>query len=162
MDLNRPIKISDVRSRGSSDWIKIQNLSNEDIDISGYFVSDDKGLGRIGKYKPLADGTILAPGKTHKFKRGVDFSFGLGKEDEARLYDSNSELIDIIKWTNHADSYFAQFEITKNKDWPGLQEVKVIDNVSWFYEDSSGLDFGDGSLFVVDNAHGIVLSLIHI
>ena len=54
---------SDAPNKGN-DWVEITNIGTEAVDISGWYLTDDKGEERKteGKTTPLAKGTILEPG----------------------------------------------------------------------------------------------------
>ena len=101
------IKINEVESKdanGGNDWVEIINIGDAEADISGYFLTDDKGLERLDEKKttPLAEGTKLAPGKLMVLEDTVNFDFGLGKADTATLYDSNKEIVDSYSYTADA------------------------------------------------------------
>ena len=74
---------------GGNDWIEIINTGKEDVDISGWFVTDDKELERFdtGETTPLAEGTVLKAGEVMVLEENSNFNFGLGKEDNVCLYD---------------------------------------------------------------------------
>ena len=80
---------------GGNDWIEIINTGKEDVDISGWVVTDDKELERLdeGKTTPLAEGTVLKAGEVMVLEENSNFTFGLGKEDNVCLYDGNKGFI---------------------------------------------------------------------
>lgn len=56
--------INEVESddpNGGNDWIEIVNTGDQAVDISGWFVTDDKGLERLtsNETKQFPDGTVL-------------------------------------------------------------------------------------------------------
>lgn len=89
---------------GGNDWIEIINTGKEDVDISGWFVTDDKELERLdeGKTTPLAEGTVLKAGEVMVLEENSNFTFGLGKEDNVCLYDGNKEIKDSYAYSGHA------------------------------------------------------------
>lgn len=89
---------------GGNDWIEIVNVGETAADISGWFVTDDKGLERLdsGEAKPFPEGTVLEPGAVMVLEDSIDFDFGLGKEDTVSLYDSGSNPVDTYSYSGHA------------------------------------------------------------
>ncbi|HBN00592.1 MAG TPA: hypothetical protein DD384_05180 [Firmicutes bacterium] len=101
------IKINEVESKdanGGNDWVEIINIGDTEADLSGYFLTDDKGLERFDEKKttPLAEGTKLGAGKVMVLEDTINFDFGLGKQDTATLYDSNKEIVDSYSYTSEA------------------------------------------------------------
>ena len=91
--------INEVESddpNGGNDWIEIVNTGDQAVDISGWFVTDDKGLERLtsNETKQFPDGTVLEAGAVMVLEDSIDFSFGLGKSDTVSLYNANSSLQD--------------------------------------------------------------------
>lgn len=113
---------SDDANKGN-DWVEITNISSEAVDISGWYLTDDKGEERKteGKTFPLAEGTVLEPGTFLVLEETVNFDFGLGKADTAILYDKNGVQIDSYAytkvaagtWSRQADGSFADAEATR-------------------------------------------------
>lgn len=113
---------SDAPNKGN-DWVEITNISSEAVDISGWYLTDDKGEERKteGKTTPLADGTVLEPGAFLVLEEKVNFDFGLGKADTAILYDAAGVQIDSYAytgvaagtWSRQTDGGFADAEATK-------------------------------------------------
>lgn len=112
---------------GGSDWIEIINAGTKDVDISGWFVTDDKGLERLtdNKTKRLGANTVLKAGELLVLEDTIDFDFGLGKADTVSLYDSESKVEDTYSYTSHASGTYSRVpdgtgefkdqEATKNK-----------------------------------------------
>ena len=77
---------SDAPNKGN-DWVEITNISSEAVDISGWYLNDDKGEERKteGKTTPLAEGTVLEPGAFLVLEETLSFDFGLGKADSVIL-----------------------------------------------------------------------------
>lgn len=87
------------------DWIEIINTGNSDVDISGWFVSDDKGLERVEDNKEwrIPDDTVLKAGEILVIEHDVVLSnLSLGKNDTVTLYDSNNTILDSYTYTGHA------------------------------------------------------------
>ena len=94
---------------GGNDWVEIVNTGDTAVDISGWFVTDDKGLERLpGETWGLAEGTVLQPGAVLVLEDSVDFDFGLGKEDTVSLYNGNNELIDSHAYEGHASGTYSR------------------------------------------------------
>lgn len=95
---------------GGNDWIEIVNAGKTDVDISGWFVSDDKKLERLddGSAWRIPDGTVLKAGEVLVLEDSMDFDFGLGKNDEVNLYNKDSELLDSYTWSSHAAGTYSR------------------------------------------------------
>ena len=65
---------------GANDWIEIFNAGDSDVDISGWFVTDDKGLERLssGEARRIPTDTVLKAGEVLVLEDGINFDFGLG------------------------------------------------------------------------------------
>ena len=108
-----------------NDWVEIANIGSEAVDISGWYLTDDKGEERKteGKTTPLVEGTILEPGAFLVLEETVNFNFGLGKADTAVLYDGNGKQVDSYAytsvaastWSRQNDGSFADAEATPGK-----------------------------------------------
>lgn len=162
---------------GGKDYAEIYNKSDKDIDISGWYILDNKKSHDIQRVK---EGTILKPGEYFVFEEGVDFDFGLGSNDEVNLYDKDDKLVDKYSWTSHANGVYGRYpdgtgefvdstpskgkannaaeEVTVDVDtnaWPGLEDITILDETSVFdLTDLSGLDNKDGWLYGVNNKEG--------
>lgn len=172
------------------DWVEIYNNSDTDLDISGWYIRDDSDdhasvklpagttLAAKGYFVFEAD----LPGDTKHF------SFGLGGADKVRLYDAGDTLIDEHAWTAHAafglsripngvggfkdvpltkgtenqdaDTQAGDYIYPERKDWPGPGTMTFIDTTQMFKEDSSGLDYHDGALWLVDNGTATIWKLL--
>lgn len=93
-----------------NDWIEIVNAGESAVDISGWFVTDDKGLERLteGDAWKLTEGTVLQPGAVLVLEDSVNFNFGLGQEDTVSLYNSSSELMDSYAYSGHAAGTYSR------------------------------------------------------
>ena len=181
---NKHIVINEVESNGDDrDWIEIFNNSDQAIDISGWYVSDDSD---DHKSALVPSGTMLPAKSYFLFTEVINgegfFDFGLGGADIARLFNANGELVDSHKWAAHATFGLSRIpngtgdfkdvpttRMAENKDaapveekvynldkqvWPGEETVTVLDTKATFLEDTSGLDTFGGYLWVVDNDFG--------
>ncbi len=93
------------------DWVEIINTGNETVDISGWFVTDEKGLEVLDKTTPLADGTTLAPGEVLVLEEDVNFTCGLGKsQDSVILFDDSQVQIDSFTWSGNAEGTWSRME----------------------------------------------------
>lgn len=94
---------------GGNDWVEIVNTGDTAVDISGWLVTDDGGLERLPEETwGLAEGTVLQPGAVLVLEKGVNFDFGLGKEDTVSLYNSNNELMDSHAYEGHASGTYSR------------------------------------------------------
>ena len=94
---------------GGNDWVEIVNTGETAVDISGWFVTDDGGLERLPEETwGLDEGTVLQPGAVLVLEKGVNFDFGLGKEDTVSLYNSNNELMDSHAYEGHASGTYSR------------------------------------------------------
>lgn len=107
------ILINEIESddaAGGNDWVEIINAGSTDVDISGWFITDDKQLERFTEKKttPAAKGTTLKAGEILVFEDQINFDFGLGKEDMICLYDGNQKLMDSYSYTGHAKGTYSR------------------------------------------------------
>lgn len=164
------------------EYVEIYNRGSKAIDVSGWYITDNKSRSKGSKTHPIKKGTVIKPGQFIVFESGVDYTFGLGSPDEVRLYDSNDKLIDSIGWVKHAGGTYSRYpdgsatiedgiqtkgaanklineaiERLGKARWPGLQDVTVIDPSSDLFgglTDLSGLDYHDGWIYGVNNKQG--------
>lgn len=94
---------SDAPNKGN-DWVEITNIGSEAVDLSGWYLTDDKGEERKTEEKttPLAEGIVLEPATFLVLEETKNFEFGLGKEDSAILYDAAGNQIDSYAYTSVA------------------------------------------------------------
>jgi len=171
------VVLNEVESKDGEpgDWIELHNPTADELDIAGLVVKDD----RDDHAYEIPAGTVIAPGG-YLVLEEADFGFGLGGADSVRIFDGE-HLIQATSWTEHADTTWGrcpnatgEFAVTavptkgeRNEcvgdvdtiAWPGADDVRVVDDVPIFLQDSSGLEFvevGDGGhLYAVDNGTGI-------
>lgn len=177
-----PVRINEVESDGGSpdDWVELVNPTDAVLDVSGVVVKDDDDAHAYA----IPAGTRIGAGGYLVIER-AQLGFGLGAGDAVRLFDGDL-LIDETAWGDgHAattwgrcpdttGAFAATAESTKGAAnacagevavgvWPGSAEVRVLDSVPTFLEDSSGLDVqetADGAfLWAVDNGEGRIWKL---
>ena len=110
---DQTVVINEIESddpNGGNDWVEIVNTGSESVDLSGWFVTDDKGLERLegNKTTPLPAGTVLAPGERLVLEENLNFTFGLGKEDTVTLYDGSSAVVASYSYSGHANGTWSR------------------------------------------------------
>lgn len=177
-----PVRINEVESDGGSpdDWIELANPTADVLDIGGIVVKDDDDSHSYA----IPSGTSI-PALGHLVIERDELGFGLGGGDSVRVFDGD-QLVDETTWgEGHASTtwgrcpditgnFAATAESTKGaanicagevavSPWPGSADVRVLDTVPTFLEDSSGLDIQetvDGAfLWAVDNGEGRIWKL---
>ncbi|MFS0892995.1 lamin tail domain-containing protein [Microbacterium sp. 179-I 3D3 NHS] len=177
-----PVRINEVESDGGSpdDWIELANPTAAALEVGGIVVKDDDDA---HSYAIPAGTSIVAGG--HLLLERDQLGFGLGGGDRVRLFDGDL-LIDEASWgEGHAATTWGRcpditgaFAVTAESTkgaanvcageiavspWPGSADVRVLDSIPTFLEDSSGLDVqetADGAfLWAVDNGEGRIWKL---
>ncbi|WP_198683985.1 lamin tail domain-containing protein [Brachybacterium sp. YJGR34] len=103
------VRISEVESddpAGGEDWVELVNTGAEEVDLSGWFLTDDDS-----RTWTIPAGTVIAPGELlvldHADAAAGGFDFGLGKDDAARLIAADgTTVIDELAWTEHASTTY--------------------------------------------------------
>ena len=139
---------SDAPNKGN-DWVEITNIGTKAVDLSGWYLTDDKGEERkmAGETTPLAEGTVLEPGAFLVLEETINFDFGLGKADTAILYDASGAQIDsyaytsvaVGTWSRQSDGSFADAEATPGAanaapaapERPSLNSLNLQPNRRW-------------------------------
>ena len=177
-----PVRINEVESDGGSpdDWVELVNPTAGALDVSGIVVKDDDDTHGYA----IPAGTSIGAGEYLVIER-AQLGFGLGAGDAVRVFDGGL-LVDETTWgAGHAattwgrcpdttGAFAATAESTKGtanvcagevavSPWPGSADVRVVDSIPTFLEDSSGLDVqetADGAfLWAVDNGQGRIWKL---
>ena len=109
------VYINEVESsdaNGGNDWVEIVNSGSEAVDVSGWYITDDKGTERVdeGSAYPIPQGTVLEAGAVLVLEETVNFDFGLGKEDAVTLYDAEGNALDTYSWSGHAEGTYSRTE----------------------------------------------------
>ena len=85
--------INEVCSSGT-DWVELYNASEENIDLSGYFLQDSKGA---EEEYIFPQGMTIAAGEFLALEKDADFPFGIsGDGDEIVLLDATGAVVDRI------------------------------------------------------------------
>ncbi|MGW2685550.1 lamin tail domain-containing protein [Streptomyces sp. NPDC001414] len=151
------IRINEVVTTGSvNDSVELYNKGTASVNLSGWIIKDDDNSSKYA----IAAGTMLAPGGFVAFD--VHNAFGLGSDDEARLYLADgTTLVDSFSWSRHsAPSWsrcpdgtgaFGSAALTLGAAnacgsggvsptaWPGGGSVATADTKNAFGSDLSGL-----------------------
>lgn len=91
-----------------SDWVEIYNYGSSAVDISGWYMYDNDPVGHAKDVTPVAEGTILEPGGFYTFEIDKDFTFGLGKNDKATIFNKDGVVIDEFEYKGHAAGVYAR------------------------------------------------------
>lgn len=103
------VVINEVESNGDViDWVEVLNVGTQPVDISGWHLLDNDPVGHKADVTPVPEGTTLAPGTFYVFDQNKDFTFGLGKADEATIYDAGGNIVAQYRWTSHANGVYAR------------------------------------------------------
>ncbi|WP_341975639.1 lamin tail domain-containing protein [Microbacterium sp. LWO13-1.2] len=177
-----PVRINEVESDGGSpdDWVELVNPTADALDVSGIVVKDDDDAHAY----TIPAGTAIAAGGYLVIER-AQLGFGLGGGDAVRVFDGDL-IVDETTWgEGHAATSWGRcpditgaFALTAQptrgaanecageiafSPWPGSAEVRALDAIPMFLEDSSGLDIqetADGAvLWAVDNGDGRIWKL---
>ncbi|WP_084038918.1 lamin tail domain-containing protein [Demequina sp. NBRC 110053] len=103
-ELSGDLAINEVESNGDdTDWVEVANLTDADIDISGWAIKDDDDsrtdVVPAGSVVP-AGGLLVIDQESATYPEG--FTFGLGNGDMFRLYDAGGALAAKHSWPEHA------------------------------------------------------------
>ena len=177
-----PVRINEVESDGGSpdDWVELVNPTATALDVSGIVIKDDDDAHAY----TIPAGTTIAAGAYLVVER-EQLGFGLGGGDAVRIFDGDL-LVDETTWgEGHAATTWGRcpdttgaFAVTAESTkgtanvcagevtvspWPGSADVRALDGIPTFLEDSSGLDVqetADGAfLWAVDNGEGRIWKL---
>ncbi|WP_194420270.1 lamin tail domain-containing protein [Microbacterium abyssi] len=173
-----PVRINEVESDGEPDWVELVNPTGEMLDVSGIVVKDDDDTHAY----EIAEGTSI-PANGYLVIDELDF--GIGKDDIVRVFDGE-QLVDSTSWggahiaptwgrcPDTTGPFAATSESTPGtanvcvgeiavSAWPGSADVRALDSIPMFLEDSSGLDVqqtAEGAfLWAVDNGTGTIWKL---
>ena len=103
------IVINEVESNDDvTDWVEIINTGTQSVDISGWYLLDNDPVGHKADTTPVPEGTVLEPGALYVFDENKDFTFGLGKNDKATVYDKDGNVIDEYAWSKPASGVYAR------------------------------------------------------
>ncbi|MBS3180273.1 MULTISPECIES: lamin tail domain-containing protein [unclassified Pseudoclavibacter] len=141
------VVINEVESDGdTTDWIELVNTGDAPVDLSGWAVKDNDDTRDFR----FAAGTSIQPG-AYLVVDDTQFGFGLGKEDQARIFDAAGVLVDAHSWAQHADVSYARlpdgvgdFVQTTASSKAAANDVEAATGAVVFNEiESSGGEPGD-------------------
>ncbi len=107
-EMTSVIKINEVESNEPTtdiDWVEIINTGTEAVDLSNWFITDNKDLERLAENEEwrIAEGTVLNPGEVLVIEHSdILDNLSLGKEDTVILYDNNNQQQDSFSYSGHA------------------------------------------------------------
>ena len=107
-EMTSVIKINEVESNEPTtdiDWVEIINTGTEAVDLSNWFITDNKDLERLTKNEEwrIAEETVLNPGEVLVIEHSdILNNLSLGKEDTVILYDNNNQQQDSFSYSGHA------------------------------------------------------------
>lgn len=177
------VKINEVESDGTVDFIELFNPGTTAADISGFKLIDS---GSIAGAFIFPNGTILAPGAFLVLNQNApgSFTFGLSSGDSARLFSPIETLIDTYTWTAHAPTTYGRCPdgtgpfvptlkptpgaancptLPAAENWPGNDAVVTVDEVGLATTNMSGLIYEAGTpdvLWAVRNDDGTLFRLV--
>lgn len=185
-DCRPPIKINEIESSGGTpgDWVELLNTGTTSVDVGGFVFKDSDDT----HIAPIALGTTIAAGAYLVLNENVDFTFGLGQPDSARLYAADgTTLIDSYAWTTHATTTYGRCpngtgDLTTTQvptkgalnscagdivaaAWPGGSTVTTVDPQNTFTSNLSGLMYEPsgtstaGTIWAVKNGPGTLYKL---
>lgn len=108
------IKINEVESNDPTtdiDWVELINTGTEEVDLSNWFITDNKDLDRLTENKEwrIPEGTVLEPGEILVVEHSdILDNLSLGKEDSVNLYDNNNQLQDSYSYDGHAAGTYSR------------------------------------------------------
>lgn len=98
------VVVNEIESNGdTTDWIELKNTSSEPVDVSGWSIKDNDD----SRDFRVPAGTSIEPG-AYLVVDDSQFGFGLGKEDQARVFDAAGALVDAYSWAQHAEVSYAR------------------------------------------------------
>lgn len=105
------------------DYVELFNKGNEVVDLTGWYIFDDED--RSDKVIKL-DGVVLNPGEVFVLEENNHFAFGLGKDDQVRLFNANGDLIDSYVWSgSHPKEVFARNPLTGQMEEAKASKGKI-------------------------------------
>jgi len=100
-----------ITSDVEEDWVELYNAGDLIQNIGNWILKDDND----DHSYIFPESTQLAPGEylmiTKNENNETGFSFGLGKNDAVRLFDSNNSLIDSVDWSE--DDYMENYSYAR-------------------------------------------------
>ncbi|WP_341935206.1 lamin tail domain-containing protein [Microbacterium sp. LWO14-1.2] len=128
------IRINEVESDGGipGDWIEFLNTAETEVDLSGFVVKDnsDGNSYTFPQDTVVAAGAYLVIDQRDSGSGAGQFDFGLGKDDQVRLFDPLGALVDETSWTGHAVTTRGVRDVDGAVEWAVTAEAtKGAENV---------------------------------
>ncbi len=124
-----------------NDWVEIINTGEMPVDISGMYITDDKGVERLEndedgnpQINAVPSPTILNPGEVYVLEKDVHFMFGLGKADTVTLYNVDDENLDQFSWQQRSNGTYGRLP-NGTGNFLDLMPTKGMDNVEEYKEE---------------------------
>ena len=112
--INGPIRINEIESNDPTteiDWVEIINTGSEAVNISNWFITDNKDLERLAENKEwrIAKDTVLDSGEILVVEHSdILNNLSLGKEDSVILYDNSNNQQDSYAYSGHAAGTYSR------------------------------------------------------
>ena len=112
--------INEVDGNGTPDWVELYNGTNDDIDLSTFYLGDNT----VPVAAEVLTGTI-AKGTYKVLLKDTDFTFGLGKSaDSVILYSDNGiTVVDSVTW---AQDFFSAAGTTYGRSPDGTGDFVMM------------------------------------
>jgi len=123
---------SDSANIPGGEWIEIYNNGNEEIDLEGFYLKDEKDNDLIITRTNVYGSTIIFPGKYLVIYRNGAGGFSLNNNgyEEAKLYDPFNNLIDKVSYSHTSEGsswMFIDGAWIKEVPNPGFQNYENKD-----------------------------------
>ncbi len=136
------------------DFIELFNNGSEAIDLSGYKLSDDKGLDRSDLYI-FPEGTTIDAGSYYLLKQNdeaqdgsSEFTFGIGSSDQIYLYSADNSIVDHIVLPDNNTYAFHQDGRSYGRHSDGAIELVLFMTATPGAENIATDEvYGEGSLY---------------
>jgi hypothetical protein len=179
------IVINEVESDDAvvADYVELMNTGAAPVDIGGYVVKDSDD----GHAFTIPSPTLIPANGYYVADVDGPGGFGLGKDDQARLFSNGGTLLDSYAWTSHAAATYgrcpngtgpivATASPTRGAAndcpipataWPGSASVATADNLNVFGKNLSGLYYQPATqsspavLWAVRNSPSTLFRLIY-
>ncbi len=179
------MKINEIESDSGTpgDWVELYNSTPSSLDISGLKFRDNDD----SRSYTIPAGTLVTAGGYFVLDEAA-IGFSLDSLDSARLFDTAGALIDSYSWIAHSSTTFGRcpngngaFTDTTGATkgdinacpgdvvtlpWPGDSSIQVIDGLSVFGGNMSGLAYegsgtpSTGVLWAARNGPGMLFKII--
>ncbi|NMA18060.1 MAG: lamin tail domain-containing protein, partial [Clostridiaceae bacterium] len=163
------VVINEVESNNpnSNDWVELYNNSTDNVDISGWILSDDKGLARLNDEttKPFPAGTIINAGEFLVFDvDAVPYKFALGKKDAVNLYDKDKKLVDSIAYTDHAPDTLGRYPDGTGNFVDTISTKGVANRINEESEEPAGDEYIETTLRIneIETKHDVFKDYVEI